>query len=61
VFATQEAAWAKLDENDPEGVASEYEVIGCSEYRRQAVKAFLWSISKWDSTNRLWNSAYGFN
>jgi hypothetical protein len=31
VFATQESAWAKLDENDPEGVAFEYEVIGCSE------------------------------
>lgn len=31
VFATQEAAWAKLDENEPEGVAFQYEVIGCSE------------------------------
>ncbi|WP_283811959.1 hypothetical protein [Bradyrhizobium nanningense] len=28
VFATEEIAQAWLDENDPEGVAFEYEVIG---------------------------------
>ncbi|MCK1406785.1 hypothetical protein [Bradyrhizobium sp. 76] len=31
VFATEEIAQAWLDENDPDGVAFEYEVIGSSD------------------------------
>jgi hypothetical protein len=57
VFATEEVAQAWIDENDPEGVAFEYEVMG---QRCVQIHLSLWrgSLCRWSRSSRLSSSFF---